>query len=144
MNTFENKVFIADSITALDSIAASILTIPFKSKVYLLDGAMGSGKTTLTGKLISFLGSKDQVQSPTFGLVNEYSMPIGHIYHFDFYRINSINEALDIGLEEYLDSGNYCFLEWPDKIESLLHPDYNRIQLKLLTNGSREIQLFIP
>lgn len=92
-----------------------------KNKVLLFYGEMGVGKTTLIKELVKQLGSLDTVSSPTFSLVNEYHTATGEkIYHFDFYRINNENEALDIGVEEYFYSGCWCLAEWPNKVENLL------------------------
>jgi len=92
-----------------------------KNKVLLFYGEMGVGKTTLIKELVKQLGSLDTVSSPTFSLVNEYHTVSGEkIYHFDFYRINNENEALDIGVEEYFYSGCWCLAEWPNKVENLL------------------------
>ncbi len=102
---------------------------------------MGSGKTTLTGKLIHSLGSADQVQSPTYGLVHEYVSDGGPLYHFDFYRIKTDEEALDMGFEEYLESGHFCFIEWPEKVARLLPLKYNSIQLHIEEDFTRLIEL---
>ncbi len=92
-----------------------------KNKVLLFYGEMGVGKTTLIKELVKQLGSLDTVSSPTFSLVNEYHTVSGEkVYHFDFYRINNENEALDIGVEEYFYSGCWCLAEWPNKVENLL------------------------
>ena len=92
-----------------------------KNKVLLFYGEMGVGKTTLIKEIVKQLGSLDTVSSPTFSLVNEYHTVSGEkIYHFDFYRINNENEALDIGVEEYFYSGCWCLAEWPNKVENLL------------------------
>jgi tRNA threonylcarbamoyladenosine biosynthesis protein TsaE len=85
---------------------------------------MGVGKTTLVKAICTYLGSIDRATSPTFSLVNEYTTPSGiSIYHFDFYRLKKLEEAYNIGYEEYFYSGNYCFVEWPGIIEPLLPPD---------------------
>lgn len=131
----------ARSVSDLADIASSILSIPASTHIYLLQGEMGAGKTTLTGQLIAWLGSKNQVQSPTYGLVHEYETNTGPIYHFDFYRIKTDEEALDIGIEEYLESGNYCFLEWADKISRLLPDQYNMITITIDENQSRRFTL---
>ena len=90
-------------------------------KVLLFYGEMGVGKTTLIKEIVKFMGSVDTVSSPTFSLVNEYVTNSGEkIYHFDFYRINKETEAMDMGVEEYFYSDNWCFVEWPNKIENLL------------------------
>lgn len=110
-------------------------------KVWLLEGEMGAGKTTLIKAVCQVLGVKDTVQSPTYGLVNEYRIDIGKIFHFDFYRIKFEAEALDIGFEEYISTGNYCFIEWPAKIPSLLPSDYLKISINFVDQNQRIIHL---
>lgn len=112
-----------------------------KTKVLLFDGEMGVGKTTLIKEIVKVLGSKDNVSSPTFSLVNEYETSSGAIFHFDFYRIDNEEEALDIGFEEYLDSRHWKLIEWPQKVENLLPEIFTKIQIHVLENGSREINL---
>jgi len=131
----------SNSVLDLAEIAASILSVPTGSNIYLLQGEMGAGKTTLTGGMIAFLGSENQVQSPTYGLVHEYETKGGPVYHFDFYRIKTDEEAMDIGFEEYLDNGNYCFIEWSEKIVRLLPEMYNTISILIEENQSRRITL---
>lgn len=111
-----------------------------KERIYAFVGKMGAGKTTFIKALCRSLGVEEEVSSPTFSLVNEYRGSVEKtIFHFDFYRIETETEAYDIGLEEYLDSGNYCFIEWPDKIDSLLPPSFVLIKIKEL-EGKREIE----
>ncbi len=87
-------------------------------------GPMGAGKTTLIREIVRQLGSQDEVTSPTFAIVNEYRLSSGEpLYHFDFYRIESLKEAIEIGVEEYFDSGAVCLIEWPERIAQLLPPD---------------------
>jgi len=103
-------------------------------------GEMGAGKTTLIRALCEQLGVRDNVNSPTFSIVNEYQTPEGDaVYHFDFYRVDKPEEALDFGYEEYIDSGNRCLIEWPEKIESLLPEDIDRVFIRVNDNGGREI-----
>lgn len=91
------------------------------NKLWCFYGQMGAGKTTLIKEICAQLGAKDHVSSPTFSLVNEYALANGEkIFHFDFYRINSIEEVYDIGFEDYFYNGNICLVEWPEKIETLL------------------------
>ena len=99
-------------------------------------GAMGAGKTTFITALCRTLGVKDDVNSPTFTIVNEYRSGSGEpVYHFDFYRINRLSEAMDIGLYEYFDSGNLCMIEWPEMIEELLPEETLKVQI--LTDDAR-------
>ena len=124
----------------LDSAAAELLEATEK-RVWLMDGEMGAGKTTLIKALCETLGVEGTMSSPTFSIVNEY--PTGNkeiIYHFDFYRLKNETEAMDIGVEEYLDSGRYCFLEWPDKISSLIPPDHFKVKINQHTLTTRTIE----
>lgn len=113
------------------------------SKVFLFYGDMGVGKTTFIKELVKQLGVIETSSSPSFSIVNEYETSQGAIYHFDFYRINDINEAFDIGLEDYLYSGNYIFIEWPEKINPLLPKDANKLYININPNGSRTLK-FMP
>jgi tRNA threonylcarbamoyladenosine biosynthesis protein TsaE len=111
------------------------------NKVVLFNGSMGAGKTTLISALCKSLGSTDELSSPTFSIVNEYSSKMGTIYHFDFYRIKSIEEAFDFGLEEYLFSGNYCFLEWAEKVEVLLPETLMIVDISIIDENTRELNI---
>lgn len=112
------------------------------SRILLFYGEMGSGKTTLIKEIAAQLGVKDLTNSPTFSLVNEYATGDGGtMYHFDFYRIEREEEAFDIGFEEYLDSGGWCLIEWPEKVENLLPLDSVVIRIEINPDDSRTIQL---
>jgi tRNA threonylcarbamoyladenosine biosynthesis protein TsaE len=122
----------------LDQVAGHLLAMGRQVPVWLFRGGMGAGKTTLIKKICELLHVPDQVQSPTFSIVNEYLTEQNvRIYHFDFYRIRNEAEAYDIGVEEYLDSGDYCFIEWPDKIESLWPETYLMIDMEQEPDGTR-------
>lgn len=111
-------------------------------KVWLFYGAMGVGKTTLIKAICKQWGVTDTVSSPTFALVNEYlNSEHQTFYHFDFYRIKDEEEAWDIGTEDYFYSGNYCFVEWPERIEGLLPEKFVRIDMVLEADQSRRIYL---
>ncbi len=113
-----------------------------KNKTLLFYGAMGTGKTTLIKEIVKQLGVDDIANSPTFSLVNEYLSRKGEIiYHFDFYRIETEEEAYDIGIEEYFYDNNWCFIEWPEKVENLLPLDAVSIYLTLNKNDIRNIQI---
>lgn len=129
------------SLNEVDSIASEIIS-QSSSKVLLFYGEMGVGKTTLIKSICKALESDDVISSPTFSLVNEYHTRNGApIYHFDFYRIESEEEALDIGVEDYFYSDAWCLIEWPNNIENLLPLDATEIQLEYSGNGQRTIQL---
>jgi tRNA threonylcarbamoyladenosine biosynthesis protein TsaE len=121
--------FIINSFSDLEKVAQEII-LNSKYKIFTLTGNLGAGKTTLVKFLCKNLNSPDEVTSPTFSLVNEYVFPSGKIYHFDLYRINHIEELLNIGFDEYIDSGNYCFIEWPEISENEL-PEHHKILLNL-------------
>ena len=122
--------------------AAHYLHKNIQTSVICFKGPMGSGKTTLISALCSKLNVKDQVSSPTFSIVNEYETYAKDLlFHFDFYRLNSIEEALDIGVEEYLDSGNICLIEWGDRIKSLLPDNIYTIEITLNENDFRTLKI---
>ena len=111
-------------------------------RVYAFDGQMGAGKTTFIKKLCEEMGTMDIVNSPTFAIVNVYDVEQpykGEVYHFDCYRLKDIREAMDFGAEEYLYSGNYCFIEWPEMIEALLPEDTVHIKIIPQENGDRQL-----
>ena len=105
----------------------------------LFQGAMGAGKTTLIKALCQKLGVSDRVSSPTFSLVNEYQALEGKVFHFDLYRIEEEHEALDFGIEEYWDSGAWCFVEWAERIPSLLPSSYTEVQLSVIDATTRSL-----
>ena len=112
----------------------------FSSKIIRIDGPMGAGKTSLISCICSLLGVEESITSPTFSLVNTYNTNQIKIHHFDFYRIENADEALDFGLEEYLESGNLCFLEWAEKITPHLPPTYDHYTLEIIDVNIRKIQ----
>ena len=117
-----------------------LLEISQPHRVYAFDGQMGAGKTTFIKQLCEAMGTNDVVNSPTFAIVNVYDVQQpnqGEVYHFDCYRLKDIREAMDFGAEEYLYSGNYCFIEWPDILQPILPNDTLYIHIKLLPNGDR-------
>jgi len=129
------------SLPQLPEIAHQIIHIS-TNKTLLFYGSMGVGKTTLIKEIVKQLGVDDVVSSPTFSLVNEYETQQGEpIYHFDFYRINSEEEALDIGVEDYFDDVNWCLVEWPEKVKNLLPLDAVEIHLSLNKDGTRNIRI---
>jgi tRNA threonylcarbamoyladenosine biosynthesis protein TsaE len=128
----------------LNEVASSLLRAAGGPRVVAFYGEMGVGKTTLIQQVCKKLGVSTEVTSPTFALVNEYPSSGGPVYHFDFYRINQVTEALDFGIEEYFDSGNWCFLEWPEKLEELLPEGIMKVFMTLETGGKRLVRMEIP
>ena len=109
-------------------------------KVILFHGEMGAGKTTVIKALAKELGVTQATSSPTFSLVNEYSTENNRlVYHFDVYRLKNESEALDFGIDDYLYSGNWCFIEWPEKIPNLLPDEYSEIFISVIPDGKRKI-----
>lgn len=125
------------SLDQIDSIAKKIIN-QNPNKVILFEGEMGVGKTTLIKALVKKLGVIETASSPTFSLVNEYQNTDKEvIYHFDFYRIKNETEALDMGVDEYLYSGNWCFIEWAEKIQNLIPDKFSKIYITSDLNGNR-------
>ena len=134
--------------------ATDILDKCGTSRVFAFDGKMGAGKTTFIKELCEVMGTEDVVNSPTFAIVNVYEVNAnrhpdelkdeslrfkGEVYHFDCYRIKDLREAMDMGAEEYLYSGNYCFIEWAEMIEPLLPEDTVWVKIEVLENGERRL-----
>jgi len=129
------------SLLNINQVAKDIIKYS-EHKVLLFHGEMGSGKTTLIKEICKELGSDDSISSPTFSIVNEYiTLNNDTIYHFDFYRINSIEEAYNIGIEDYFHTDAWCLIEWPSVIKNLLPLITNNIYLTKLDDKQRNIQL---
>lgn len=126
----------------INKVAKDILATPSLKKVITFHATMGVGKTTLIKEIVKELGVTGNSSSPTFSLVNEYLSDSGEtIYHFDLYRLNTEMEAYDMGIDEYFYSGNWCFIEWPEKVPHLLPLDHASIVMRTLHNGKRELLL---
>lgn len=131
-----------DSVNDLPEAADAILEALNGRSIVAFWGEMGAGKTTLIRALCDRMGVADTVTSPTFALVNEYHTEAGApIYHFDFYRINRIEEVFDFGYEEYFYSGNLCLIEWPEKIEGLLPEETLSVRILITGDDSRTIEI---
>ena len=128
-----------NSTTQLPQAAEAILANSAGNKIFLFYGEMGAGKTTLIKVLCEALGVTEQATSPTFSIVNEYIGRDSRIFHFDFYRLKNQTEALDMGCEEYFYSGDYCFIEWPDKIPDMLPSHYISVNISVLNDNTRKI-----
>ena len=132
-----------NSIEEITAAAKTFLQAVGNRRVIAFYGGMGAGKTTFIAALCRELGVTEPVTSPTFAIVNEYEMNEGasSIYHFDFYRIKRLEEAYDIGFEDYLYSGHLCLIEWPELIEELLPDDTLRVHITIADDGSRSIDI---
>jgi tRNA threonylcarbamoyladenosine biosynthesis protein TsaE len=129
------------SLNQIQEVAQNLLTSK-PEKVILFNGEMGVGKTTFIKALAKQLGVTEETSSPTFSLVNEYETTTNEkVYHFDVYRLNSEEEALDMGIEEYLYSGNWCFIEWAEKIPNLIPTNHSQINITLSQDGKRKLML---
>ena len=140
------KTIIINGLEEIDNAAQQFLQYvsqsPLQSNIFAFFGQMGAGKTTFIKTLCSQLGVADDVNSPTFTIVNEYRAAKGYpIYHFDFYRINKVQEAYDIGLDEYFGGDGLCLIEWPEKIEEVLPDDCFRVYLKVDQQGTRTLEI---
>ncbi|MFT3995126.1 MAG: tRNA (adenosine(37)-N6)-threonylcarbamoyltransferase complex ATPase subunit type 1 TsaE [Dysgonomonas sp.] len=131
-----------DSLETIDEAAVEFIKTMGDNTVFAFRGEMGAGKTTFIKAICENLGVSDTINSPTFAIVNEYRSDSGElIYHFDFYRINKIEEAYDFGYEDYFFSGSLCFIEWPEKIESLLPADVVNVNITISDDGSRNVKI---
>ncbi len=140
----EKNSFVSKSPADLPAVARAVLARFPDQRVFAFYGAMGAGKTTLIKAFCRELGSRDVVNSPTFSLVNEYEDKNGNpVFHFDFYRIQSLEEVFDMGFEEYVYSGNYCFLEWPERMAELLPETYVYVSVDVSEKKDRTVTWFL-
>ena len=136
-----NMVFEINGVDQLTQVSELLISWRDKSDIIAFYGPMGAGKTTLIKNLCHQLGVSDEVNSPTFALVNEYTAGDGSpVYHFDFYRIKKLDEVYDMGYEDYFYSGNLCFLEWPELIEDLLPEDCTKVTITAEEDGTRSVE----
>lgn len=141
------KVIKIASLDRIDEAAKEFIAAMGDETVYAFYGEMGAGKTTFINALSRALGVEDDTtNSPSFSIINEYRSDTTAelIYHFDLYRLESLEEAFDIGVEDYFDSGALCLLEWPERIEDILPDDTVKVTLKVLDDDSREITIDLP
>ncbi|OFY58984.1 MAG: tRNA (adenosine(37)-N6)-threonylcarbamoyltransferase complex ATPase subunit type 1 TsaE [Bacteroidetes bacterium RBG_13_46_8] len=130
------------SLQQTDQVSARFLKIAGNRRKFAFTGAMGSGKTTLITAICRQLGVVSRVTSPSFALVNEYRTASGEvIFHFDFYRIRSIEEAFDLGYEEYFYSDAWCFIEWAEKAAEILPDDFVRVNIEVQKDNTRQIRV---
>ncbi|MBO5456850.1 MAG: tRNA (adenosine(37)-N6)-threonylcarbamoyltransferase complex ATPase subunit type 1 TsaE [Muribaculaceae bacterium] len=136
------KEILIPTLSDLDAAAQEFLSLMGDETVYTFEGEMGAGKTTFINALCRALGVEDDpTGSPTFSIINEYRSDTTAelIYHFDLYRIESLEQAFDIGVEDYLDSGALCLIEWPDRIDDILPDDTVRVKIEVSPKGGRRL-----
>lgn len=123
-----------------DTLAVELIDRYSDIKIYLLHGNLGAGKTSFVKSMVHALGSQDITQSPTFSIINEYDCGKEKIYHMDLYRLKNIEEILDLGFEEYLDSGSYCFIEWPEFAIPLIRGPVAEVFIEYTGETGRYVQ----
>lgn len=129
----------------LEAPAKKVVDLLKDFPVACFSGEMGAGKTTFIKEICKELGVMDNTSSPTFSIVNEYLDAGDHsIYHFDFFRVKNLKEAIDIGADEYFYSGDPCLIEWPEMIKDLIPEEHLEISIKLVDNNHRELSISIP
>ncbi len=129
-------------LSSIDDAARELIDALPDKRIFAFYGEMGAGKTTLIKALCRVLQVTDITSSPSFGLIYEYrTRGSDSVYHFDFYRIEHLEEAYDIGYEDYIDSGQYCFIEWPEKVASLLPPETVNVNLQIVGNNERTMEV---
>ena len=136
-----SKIIEINSLDELDTVAEAVIDSLNGRTIVAFDAPMGAGKTTLISRIAALLGAEDSVTSPTFAIVNQYEGTKHTIYHFDMYRIERVEEALDFGSEEYLSSGDLCLVEWPEKIEPLLPDDTMVVRIEILSDTARRFEI---
>jgi len=136
---FVSMDFEVKSLEQLPGVVQQILQKFSRDRIFLFFGDMGAGKTTFIKSFCLELGIIDNVSSPTYSIVNEYPSPKGKVYHFDFYRLKSESEAMDMGYEEYFYSGDYCLIEWPQKINNLWPESFVKIEIGIISETGRLI-----
>ncbi|MBP3551208.1 MAG: tRNA (adenosine(37)-N6)-threonylcarbamoyltransferase complex ATPase subunit type 1 TsaE [Alistipes sp.] len=136
------KEIVVESLDELKNVAEEVVNSLDGRTIVAFCGSMGAGKTTLISAIMEHLGSPDTVTSPTFALVNQYNTHAGDaVYHFDFYRINRIEEVFDMGYEEYFYSGELCLIEWPELIEDLLPEEAMVVRIEILSPTERRFTI---
>jgi tRNA threonylcarbamoyladenosine biosynthesis protein TsaE len=136
------KTLTINSLSDIERAAAEFLTLVEDNKIFAFIGTMGAGKTTFIKAICKALGVIDEVNSPTFSIINEYTTKDGgFIYHFDFYRINKLCEAQDLGLDDYFYSNNFCFMEWAELITPLLPSSVVNVTITEIPDQTRTIRI---
>lgn len=130
-----------NNLSDLPGVAAQLLAFAGDEKIFIFDGDMGAGKTTFIKTFCQVLSITDVVSSPTYSIVNEYESANGPVYHFDFYRIKDIQEAYDLGYEEYFYGGGICLIEWPERVEELLPDHLIKVEISIIDENRRVFNL---
>jgi len=144
MNESKSHTIYISKLEDITSAAKQLLGIIGSCRIVLLKGDLGAGNTTLTQQIVTVLGHTGSTSSPTYSLVNEYESKNGPIYHMDLYRLNDLDEAYDIGIEDYLYSGNYCFIEWPELIMDLIKGEtFVQMNIEQMHDGVRKVEIQI-
>jgi len=134
-----DKIYFASDLAEMEKVAEEVLFEFPDIRVFFMKGNLGAGKTTLIQFFSKLPGAKEQVVSPSFALVNIYNSDKGEIYHLDLYRLNKVEEAVDLGIEDYLYSDSYCFIEWPELIEDIYTTHLIEIKIEITENHTRKI-----
>lgn len=129
---------IIHSESELSVVAKMLVEQAGSCKIFCLKGELGAGKTSLVKAIAAELNAEDLISSPTYSIINEYIYPSGNIYHMDLYRLNDVEEAIDIGIEDYLYADHYVFIEWADIILSML-PAHHTVNIEVLDDYARKI-----
>ena len=135
------KYFETSDLQGMKNVSQEVLNSFPDNRIFFLKGNLGAGKTTLIQYFCENIGVTEQVVSPSFALVNIYKSPKGEIYHLDLYRLKRQEEAVDLGIEDYLYSGNYVFIEWPEIIADIYYSDLIEIDIQLVNNEIRKIEV---
>jgi tRNA threonylcarbamoyladenosine biosynthesis protein TsaE len=141
VNTNQDMLIEGAGLKKLGETAQHLLELSRNYRVWLVHGEMGAGKTTLIKAICEQLGVEDNVTSPTFSIINEYRSSTEPVYHFDFYRVNTLEEALKAGVEDYFYSGHYCFIEWPEIIVPILPRQYLIVNIEEGVEENRKYKL---
>lgn len=137
-----DRLYTIASLEELQEVATQFLKEHDEARIFAFQGQMGAGKTTFILSLLKAMGIEEPEGSPTYSLVNTYeSVAYGPIYHFDMYRLKDEHEALDSGMEEMIDSGSYCFIEWPEKIQGILPLDVVKVRITVNKEGVRVLSV---
>lgn len=137
-----SKILFSRSLDDLPQVCDRIITQSKSNTIFTFEGALGAGKTSLIKAMCRCFGYQGEVTSPTFALINEYKVEHNCIYHMDLYRINRVEELHDIGLEEYIASGQYCLIEWPQIAQEFLADKHIQIKIDVMPNQVRKIEIF--